>query len=61
MEMVKIIFEFTTKYGTFRDAIHLPHDHSLTEDQINSMKIERLNNWLAVIETPQSEPDSEEQ
>ena len=52
---MKIDFEFTTKYGVFRDALHLPDDHGLTDDQINALKLQRLNSWIAVIETPSIE------
>jgi hypothetical protein len=48
----KIVFEFMTPYGVFRDALHLPADHSYTQAQIAEMQTERLNNWLFIIETP---------
>ncbi len=54
--MVKIIFEYTTSYGVYRDALHLPDDHAFTEEEINAMKQERLNNWIAAIEAPPSPP-----
>jgi hypothetical protein len=44
--MQQIIFEYNTQYGTFRDAIYLPDDHTLTDQEIDAMKQERLNNWL---------------
>lgn len=50
--MVKIDFEFETTHGTFRDALYLPEGHSFTEDEIEGMKQERLNNWLSVVENP---------
>ena len=50
--MIKIDFEFETKYGVFRDALYLPEDHSFTEDQLQEMKISRLNNWLDIIVNP---------
>jgi hypothetical protein len=52
MYIEQIIFEFTTQYGTFRDALHLPVDHGLTEDQLNDMKQERLDNWIAIVTAP---------
>jgi len=52
---MKINFSFDTQYGTFNDAIHLPDDHTLTEEQIQSLKQERLNNWITIIETPSEE------
>jgi len=50
--MDKIDFEFSTVYGVFRDALHLPDDHTFTDEQIAAMKQERLDNWLFVVENP---------
>jgi hypothetical protein len=52
METTTIIFEFSSKYGVFRDALHLPVDHSLTDEQILAMQQERFDNWLALVEAP---------
>lgn len=52
MDDVQIVFEFATRYGVFRDALYLPPDHGLTDAEIETMKQERLTNWLAVIEAP---------
>ena len=49
---MKIDFEFTTGYGVFSDALYLDDDHQSTEDEINAMKQERLDNWIAAIENP---------
>lgn len=49
---MKIDFEFETTHGIFRDALYLPDDHELTEDQIKAMQTERLNNWLYLVENP---------
>jgi hypothetical protein len=49
---MEIDFEFTTPYGVFRDALHLPEDHTFTDEQIAAMKQERLDNWLFVVENP---------
>jgi hypothetical protein len=49
---MKIDFEFTTSYGVFRDALHLPDDHMFTDEQIAAMKNERVDNWLFVVENP---------
>ena len=58
--MIKIDFEFTTQYGKFRDALHLPDDHGLSQEQITAMQQERLNSWLFVVENPpQPEPEPE--
>jgi hypothetical protein len=53
--MEKIIFEFTTKYGVYRDALYLPVDHAYTDAEINSMKKERVQNWIAMVEAPPQE------
>lgn len=53
--MVKIDFQFDSKYGTFRDALHLSGDHGLTPEEIDAMKQQRFDNWIAVIETPVAE------
>ena len=56
--MMKIDFEFTTPYGVFRDALHLPDDHTFTDEQITVMQQERVDNWLFAIENP-PEPEPE--
>jgi hypothetical protein len=53
--MIKIDFEFQTEYGLFRDALHLPDDHGLSPEQIEAMKIERRDNWLAIVTAPPAE------
>lgn len=55
--MIKIEFEYTTQYGIFRDALYLPEDHALSEQEITTMKQQRLDNWIAVITSP---PTSEQ-
>lgn len=58
---IKIDFEFQTLYGAFRDALHLPADHSYTQEQIAEMQAERLNNWLFAVENPPvAEPETVE-
>ena len=47
--MIKIDFEIETEHGTFRDALHLPDDHSFTDSEIEAMKQERVNNWVAFV------------
>jgi hypothetical protein len=59
--MIKIDFEYQTKYGVFRDALHLPENHGYTQEQINEMQAKRLNNWLfAVDNPPEPEPETVE-
>ena len=56
---MKIDFEFETQYGVFRDALYLPEDHNFTTAQIAEMQVERLNNWLDIVENPPApEPET---
>jgi hypothetical protein len=50
--MKKIEFEFDTQHGIYRDALYLDDNHSFTEQEIESMKQERVDNWIAIITTP---------
>lgn len=59
MIMIKIDFEFDTPHGVFRDALHLPDDHAFTEDEIQAMKEQRRDNWIAVVTAPPVEPEPE--
>jgi hypothetical protein len=52
---MKIDFEFDSKHGVFRDALHLPDDHTFTDEEIQAMKQERFDNWIAVVEAPPPE------
>jgi hypothetical protein len=51
---MKIDFSFDTQYGTFSDAIVLPDNHNLSDAEIDAMKQQRLNDWIAVV-TPVEE------
>lgn len=53
--MLQIDFEFETAYGAFRDALHLPEDHGLSEAEIQAMKQQRLDNWIAILTNPPTE------
>tara|TARA_R110000868_G_scaffold31232_1_gene114566 strand:- start:8330 stop:8524 length:195 start_codon:yes stop_codon:yes gene_type:complete len=63
---MKINFSFSSQYGTFSDALYLPDDHGLSDEQIEAMKQQRFDNWIAVItappveETPAEEAPTEE-
>ncbi len=54
---MKIDFFFDTQYGKFCDALHLPDDHTFTESEIDAMKQQRLDNWIAVITAPPPEDE----
>jgi hypothetical protein len=58
--MVKIDFEFDTPHGVFRDALHLPDDHGMTDEQIDAMKQQRVDNWIAIVTAPPAEEVVEE-
>ena len=47
--MIKIDFEFTTEFGIFKDALYLPDDHALSDNEIEVIKKERVDNWLAIV------------
>ena len=54
---MKIDFEFTTAYGKFADALWFPDDQPLpSEEELNAMKQQRLDNWIAVVTAPQDTP-----
>lgn len=53
--MIKIDFEFNTEHGIYRDALHLEDNHSFTEQEIEAMKQERVNNWINIVTNPPTE------
>jgi hypothetical protein len=57
---MKIDFEFDTPHGVFRDALHLPDDHGMTDEQIDAMKQQRVDNWIAIVTAPPAEEVVEE-
>lgn len=49
---MKIDFSFQTEYGMFADALYFD-DAAVPDDAtIESMKQQRLNNWIAVVTAP---------
>lgn len=58
--MIKIDFEFDTPHGVFRDALHLPNDHTFTDADIQAMKEQRRDNWIAIVTAPPVETPAEE-
>jgi hypothetical protein len=50
--MIKIDFQFETPHGKFADALHLPDDHTFTEAEIQAMKEQRRDNWIAIVTAP---------
>lgn len=52
MEPVQIIFEVETAHGMFRDALYFPADQVPSDEEIELLKQERVNNWIAVVTAP---------
>ena len=50
--MIKLDFEFETQYGVYHDALYLEDNHNFTEQEIDAMKQQRVDNWLDLIENP---------
>lgn len=62
-----MIIKFTseTKYGLFSDALILADDHNFTEQEIEAMKQQRIDNYVThidnsqfVVVEPTQEPDT---
>lgn len=54
--MITIEFEIQSDHGVFRDAIVLPADHNVPNDQIEAMKQARYQAWIAAVTAPSEEP-----
>ena len=54
MENIKIDFTKTSEDGvySFSDALHLPINHSYTDEEIEAMKQARFDRWLDMILNP---------
>jgi len=55
MADVQIVFEKETQYGTYRDALYFPEDQVPSDEEIERLKQERVDNWIAVITAPPME------
>lgn len=58
---MQIRFSYETKYGTFSDALNLPDDHTFTEQELEQMKEQRRDNWVAFIDSTQDTVVQEDQ
>ena len=47
-----IVFEKSDGSNNFRDALHLPDDHTFTDAEIEDMKQQRFDTWIAHISAP---------
>lgn len=59
--MIKIEFEINTKHGVFRDALHLPEDHSFSEQEIKLLQQERADKWVEHVDYVIANPPSPEE
>ena len=61
MEMIKINFTKTSADGiySYSDALHLPANHSYTDEEIEAMKQARFDLWLDMILNPPAPPTEE--
>lgn len=50
---MEIRFSYETKYGIFGDVLVLPNDHTYTNSEIEAMKEQRRDNWVAHIDSTQ--------
>lgn len=55
-EMIQIIFERGEEPMIYRDALYLPADHTLTDDEIEAMKQQRYDNWIALVNAASEAP-----
>jgi hypothetical protein len=53
--MISIVFTETDGAYTLTDAIVLPDDHKLSDEQIEQMKKQRFADWVVFITTPPPE------
>lgn len=58
---MQIRFSYETKYGTFSDALNLPDDHTFAEQELEQMKEQRRDNWVAFIDSTQDTVVQEDQ
>ena len=57
--MIKIEIDYMTQFGRFRDALYLPDDHGFSEAEIQAMKEQRRDNWVALIQEAMEESAEE--
>lgn len=54
--LIKVDFERGEAPMIYRDAIYLPPDHSYTDAEIEAMKQERYDNWIALVNAASETP-----
>lgn len=55
-DWIKIDFEKGEEPMIYRDAIYLPPDHTLTDAEIEAMKQQRYDNWIALVNAASEAP-----
>jgi hypothetical protein len=53
----KIDFEIQTPYGKYCDALHFWEGQIPSDEEIETLKQERVNNWIAVLTGPSPPED----
>lgn len=59
-ETITIDYQITKNNLTFNDAIILPVDHGLTDDEIAVIKQQRFDKWYKIVTDPVSYMDQEQ-
>lgn len=58
--MISIDFEVTKDGYILKDAIVLPENHGMSDEQIEAMKQKRFYDWYAIVTAPQEEETVEQ-
>lgn len=48
----RVVFTVDTKYGQYCDALYFPQNATPTQEEIDVMKKERVDNWINIIKNP---------
>jgi virulence-associated protein VagC len=49
-----IRFSYETEYGLYSDALNIPEDAALSEQEIELLKQQRRDNWISHIQNSQN-------
>lgn len=50
--MNKYDFEINTEYGLYKDSVTFPEGYTPTEQELETIKQQRVTSWLNVIKNP---------
>jgi len=53
--MVTIDFEMSHEGMVYRDALVLPDDHNMSDEQIEAIKQQRFANWIGLLQPAEGE------